>query len=184
MDDRRSRQIAAIADISLIVVAVVFGTLAMKTMLESREARQLGSARSRSGFVAPGVGARFHLPGIDWTAGTHTLVLVLSTTCHFCSDSAPFYRRLLDQARKEAGWRTIAVLPQPSDDARPYLLGLGIAADQILQASLASLGTGGTPTLVVVDSEGVVTASWFGRLSNAAETEVLALFRTISKKEE
>ena len=41
--------------------------------------------------VAPSIiGSRISLPGLDWARRRATVVLVLSTACHFCTESAPF----------------------------------------------------------------------------------------------
>ncbi len=108
---------------------------------------------------------------IDWKKNGQTLLLALSTTCHFCSESAPFYQRLM----KERGGNTqlIAVLPQSINDGRDYLNRLGVSVDDIKQAPLSSIGVGATPTLIFVDSNGVVGDLWVGRLPNTEEASVI-----------
>src|ERR1700683_4205718 len=95
---------------------------------------------------------------VNWSGNGQTLVLGLQTTCHFCTDSAPFFRRLANAATGNA--KTVAVLPQPIDVSKRYLDGLGVHVDEIRQASLSTVGVSGTPTLLLVDASGHVKDVW------------------------
>jgi thiol-disulfide isomerase/thioredoxin len=117
-------------------------------------------------------GTKVSLPGIDWSKSTRTVVLALSTTCHFCSESAPFYQKL--QQQKPTDVRVVAVLPQPIEDSRNYLNKLGVRVTDVFQSSLSSVGVSGTPTLLLVDNEGSVTGSWVGKLSESEAAQVIA----------
>jgi hypothetical protein len=68
----------------------------------------------------------------------------------------------------------VAVLPQPTDEARTYLLNLGVPILVVKQAPLACVSVSATPTLMMVNSEGVVTDSWTGQLSPEFEKEVIS----------
>ena len=68
----------------------------------------------------------------------HTIVLALSTHCHFCTASGDYYKRLQEVARAR-GVPIVAVLPQPTDEARSYLENLGVPIAVVKQAPLASL---------------------------------------------
>jgi hypothetical protein len=68
----------------------------------------------------------------------------------------------------------LAVLPQPVEEGRRYLATLGVAVDEIKQSSLSSIDVRGTPTLMLVNSDGVVTDTWVGRLQAEQEAEVLS----------
>jgi thiol-disulfide isomerase/thioredoxin len=112
------------------------------------------------------------LPGIDWSKTDHTLLLALSTTCHFCTESAPFYQKL--QREKGDHVRLVALLPQPLQESRNYLDKLGITVDDVAQSPLNSVGVSGTPTLLFIDNQGAVIDSWVGKLSEGAAEEVRA----------
>jgi hypothetical protein len=76
--------------------------------------------------------------------------------------------------KKQGTTRLIAVLPQSVDAGRKYMADLGIAVDEVRQAPPSSLGVRGTPTLILVNKDGVVTISWVGRLKPEKELEVIA----------
>jgi len=66
------------------------------------------------------------------------------------------------------------VLPQPVNEARSYLDNLGVQIAVVEQAPLASVGVTATPTLIMVNSEGVITDSWIGQLPPELEKEVIS----------
>jgi hypothetical protein len=110
-----------------------------------------------------------NIPRVDWRNG-QTLLLALSTTCHFCTDSAPFYQRL---SKDHGDTRLVAVFPQDSGEGQRYLSTLGVKIDEVEQASFVDLGIGGTPTLILVDSGGKVINKWEGALPPTTEREVI-----------
>jgi hypothetical protein len=117
--------------------------------------------------------AKLKISGVEWSDSQRTIVLALSTHCHFCTASGDFYKRLQGVARAR-GVPIVAVLPQPTDEARSYLQNLGVPITVVKQAPLDSLSVSATPTLMVVNSEGVVTDSWIGQLSPKIEKEVIS----------
>src|SRR5262249_17225274 len=106
-----------------------------------------------------------------------TLVMALSTQCHFCKESAPFYQQVAQQRSNHGNFRLIAVLPQSVPESQKYLNELGVTVDIIKQLELDSLGVNGTPTLILADSQGIVADSWRGRLSSEKEADVLSRLR-------
>jgi thioredoxin-related protein len=119
-------------------------------------------------------GSKLSLPDRDWSTSPQTLVLVLSKDCKYCTASAPFYRRLVNQGALTHNTRFVAILPQPLNESREYLARLGVKIDDLLQAASLSVGAKGTPTLILVNASGVVIQSWEGQLPPNAEIEVLA----------
>lgn len=119
-------------------------------------------------------GTRITLPDLDWSQSPQTLLLVLSARCKYCTASAPFYRRVVSQGAQAHSTRLVALLPQAPDEGREYLAGLKVKIDALQQTDLASVGAKGTPTLILVDANGLVIQSWEGLLPPDAEREVLA----------
>ena len=121
--------------------------------------------RSLSGTVLP-------LKDAKWTEGQTTVVLYLSTGCHFCAESTGFYQRLIAEKANKT-FKVIAVFPQSVEDGNKYLESHNIKVDQVVSNTLASTGITGTPTLMFVTEGGVVFDAWRGKLDDAGEKEVL-----------
>ena len=83
------------------------------------------------------IGKTIRLPGLRLTAGHESLVLAISTTCHFCSDSLPFYKEL--SAKASGRLDVIAVLPQPQPEAERFLQAASVHTTQIVSARLDTL---------------------------------------------
>jgi hypothetical protein len=126
-----------------------------------------GSAPSKSRLPP---GSKVSLPGVDWSQADRTLVLALSTTCHFCTESAPLYRQIEQQ--RSNGLRVLSAFPQSIADAKAYQQKLGLSFE-VVQSPLSALGVNGTPTLILVDREGAVLESWIGKLSDVEAARVL-----------
>lgn len=107
---------------------------------------------------------------IDWKQNKQTLILAISSSCHFCTESAPFYKKL---AQNKGDTRLVALLPQPVEEGREYLERLGVSVDEVRQSSLDQIGVHGTPSLLLVDASGVVKNFWVGRLPPDQESTVL-----------
>lgn len=110
------------------------------------------------------------LPDVDWAKNGRTLLLALSSTCHYCSESAPFYQRIIEQ---RGNTHIIAIFPELVSESKEYLRNLGVYVDEIKQIPLDSLEVRGTPTLMLVNNAGLVTDVWIGKLPPSEETEVL-----------
>jgi hypothetical protein len=121
----------------------------------------------------PRIGTAISLPGVDWGKSNLSLVMALSTGCHFCSESSEFYRRLVPSAANR-GVRVLAVLPQPLVESRGYLEKLGVPVTEVVESPLAVLDVPGTPTLIVLDRQGRIKKAWAGKLDPEREKQVLA----------
>lgn len=148
-------------NVAILCAFLLVGALAVKRL---REPSQPASRQ-------PNVGEKVSLQGVDWSA--KNLVMALSTQCHFCSESAGFYQKLVPPALSN-GVQVIAVLPQPVSDGSSYLQKLGVNVSKILQSPLDSLEVSGTPTLLVVDHHGRIQKAWVGKLGPDREREVIA----------
>jgi thiol-disulfide isomerase/thioredoxin len=167
MTNKLTKGLEVSANVAIIVVAVLLCVVLVRQQL-------LGSAQPGAGASRPGaaanLGAKLTLPGVDWAESKKTLVLALSSGCHFCSESAPFYQRLV----KEGGVRLIAVVPQDAAEGRAYLDRLSVPIGDVRQTPLGAIGVEGTPTLMLVDDKGVTLNSWVGKLPAGTEDEVLS----------
>ena len=118
------------------------------------------------------VGAHAPIEGIDWKGSHSTMVLVLSTHCHFCVESTGFYQEIA-RRREPNVLRVVAVFNEDVGAARSFLSEHAIPVDAVLQQSPAKTGIRGTPTLLLVDAAGKVTKAWLGKVASATEKEIL-----------
>lgn len=113
------------------------------------------------------------VPDVKWSEQPKTLIIALQASCHFCNESAPFYKRLIESA-KGKNVKLVAVLPADVGESRAHLDKLGLADLEVKEASLDSIKVDGTPTLILVDDKGEVTNSWVGKLPPNKEIEVIS----------
>ena len=158
-----AKRIELVANVCIIAVTLVIcGALVKRFLLKPATASEV------SGVA---VGTKISLSDVDWAKNGKTLLLVLSTNCKFCSKSAPFYQRLLI---KTESTKLVAVLPQNVEQSKEYLKALNVPIGDIKQGVPAAIGVRATPTLILVNSAGLVTDSWVGQLSVDRENEVIA----------
>jgi thiol-disulfide isomerase/thioredoxin len=177
------KKVEALANLAVIITSLVVCSVLVKRYLLPSTSQAMVAAPVAPGSLPPSSsrkqsiepGTKISLAGIDWSKGERTLLLALSTTCHFCTESAPFYQRLQQQKRDDI--RLLALLPQPLQESRVYLDNLGVRVDDLTQSPLKSVGASGTPTLILIDNQGAVIDSWVGKLSNDAAEKVIALIR-------
>lgn len=163
-----TKRIELLANISIILVAILLGFVFVKRyVLSSPDANR---AETRND-IKPGT--KISLPGFDWSGSNKHLVLVLQKDCHFCSESAPFYQRLVQETVGHNDIHLIVALPQGVNEGRQYLNDLGVHINDVKQVSPPSLGVRVTPTLLLVDKTGLVTDVWVGRLPADREAAVL-----------
>jgi hypothetical protein len=163
-------KIETTANIATIAVAALLSVALTKAYLLPALTPQKPQALAGTSV---GTSLKGRVPGVDWSKNGRTLVLAISTQCHFCKDSTPFYRKLQEQVGKSL--KTVAVLPQPVAEAEQYLNGEGVHVNQVKQATMSGIGVQGTPTMFLVNSAGVVTRIWVGKIQ--PEQQVLAALK-------
>lgn len=156
-------------------VCVIVAALALIFSIGWLFLRHSSLSRARGSSIQNGT--KLTLPNLDWSRSRQTLLLVLSTSCKYCTASAPFYRRLVNQTSLTDTTRLIAVFPQPIKESEEYLGKNDIKINDLRQAWPASLGATGTPTLILVNSDGAVIQSWKGTVPPQAEDEILAAMK-------
>jgi hypothetical protein len=169
-----SKKIEFAANVAIIIVASLLAIVLVKNYLftKSEQANIVTKEASNPPQDgSPAVGTKLSILDLHFPTNDQTLVLAISSTCHFCSESAGFYKRIAQGKNKT---RLVAVLPQPVDEGRDYLEKLGVFVDEVKQLPLESIGVQGTPTLMLLDRSGTVTKSWIGRLTPEREQTVLS----------
>lgn len=119
------------------------------------------------------VGQRISLPGLSWPRGKQTILLALDRNCPYCLRSAPFNQKLLKKSAELPSVRIIAVLSDSPDEGRGYLEKIGLPVEEVRQADFMALGVRRTPTLLVVDDEGLITKIFVGMIAGRDEDWVL-----------
>jgi thioredoxin-related protein len=151
---------------AIIIMTLIVGIMVVPKWLKKDSAKRVPPPAALKS------GDRIQIPNEDWANNKKTLVLVLSTQCHFCSESAPFYQRLVtDSSGKNI--HLAAVFPQSAGEGRDYLNKLGVTIADIQQAP-SSFAVRGTPTLILLDDKGAVIESWTGKLPANDETELMS----------
>jgi thioredoxin-related protein len=162
------KRVELFANIAIILVAISLVVVLAKRFIFPGSVPDPTSDSAQSNL-----GSKPSLPDADWSKSNKNLLLVLSDSCKYCTESAPFYQRLVQEQAQRKTFRLTAVFPQPVSDGRNYLNGLGVAIDDVRQLSPGAIKIRGTPTLLLVDNAGVVTNEWLGKLPPEKEAEVL-----------
>ncbi len=171
---RRVHLAASVASIITCIVVTGFALLVVADLIRNGSGPQTAPRADRR---PPLTAESLASLDLDWKASDRTLLLALHKGCGYCRDSAPFYRRLAQTVAAGASAKLVAVLPHELGVSREYLSGADIPVAEVRQAELGTLGIRGTPTLVLVNREGMVTDTWVGKLSSAQESEVLERLR-------
>lgn len=159
-----AKKIELITNVSIIVVSVVLCVFIVQFFVLGKKS---------SGPKDVPVGSKISVEGVNFNKSKHTLLAGLSTNCKYCSDSSPFYKRLLDATANRSDVQVVALFSQSVDEAKKYVDSNGAPFKDVKQVSLSSLKLPGTPTLILVDNNGQVVKSWVGMLTPDREAEVL-----------
>jgi hypothetical protein len=159
-----ARKIELAANVAIIVVAIGIGVVLIR-------ASYLRASRPQPDQIV--VGSTFALEGVDWEKNQRTLFIALKPGCPFCASSAAFYRSLSSGFNPQRKPHLVALVPEETPNANDYPKELAIVVDEIRQTSMAKAKIAGTPTLVLVNSAGVVEKVWPGKLSSSQEKEVV-----------
>ncbi len=111
---------------------------------------------------------------LKFRAARRTLVLVTSSKCPYCRASMPFYKSLTAAAHA-AGVRVVGIAAEEVGVHREFLNVNGLYVDDVTSVRDIGIHVSGTPTLILVDSHGIVRASWEGQLSPNKESQTLRL---------
>jgi len=118
----------------------------------------------------PTLGTQIVLPGVDWNAHKATLVVAISSACHYCVASTPFYSEITHSTHVAP---IVVVMPQGEQDAQAFLREHSITPRSVVSASLASIQVSATPTLLLISPSGMVTKEWVGELTNMQRHDVI-----------
>lgn len=159
------KRLETAANISVIIAAVVLVVFLGRQEFQ----RHTDSIKPAQALV----GQRITLAGVQFGQQSKTLVLAISTHCHYCRDSEGFYKDL--EARSQGRVKIVAVLPESLDEAAPYVRQSIGPSIQVVSSRLDAMGVTGTPTLLLIDSSGKVQQAWVGKLDDKGQQQVQSL---------
>jgi len=109
--------------------------------------------------------------------GDRTLLLFLNSSCRFCTESMPFYRRMMTTHRGERAERVTVVVVgrQPIDTMREYLNQHDVFVETIIAIEEGSnFRQHVTPSLILVDPSQRIRQLWRGKLDLPAQEVVIS----------
>lgn len=112
--------------------------------------------------------------GLEWRSASTHIVLLLSATCRYCTQSMPFYVRLRDAMANAPNQRLCAVFLHDLALGKTYLSTHGLGQIPIRGPVRLPWARASTPTLLLVDSTGRIVESFVGKLDSAKEELVMA----------
>ena len=157
-----------IANIAIVIVAILLSVVLVKRFILSSDEPTSSAANELS------PGNQVPVEGIEWVKSGHTLLLVLQKGCRYCTESAPFYQRLIKETANRNDVKLIVLVPQSVTEGKQYLDEIGVGINDIRQVSPSQVKVRGTPTLILVNESGVAVDVWKGKLPPEAEAQVLS----------
>jgi hypothetical protein len=174
VNGKLTRRVEFIANVAVIVLAVLLGVILIKNYFLSGSPWHVTQPAPSNSKTSLPPGSKITIPNVNWGESERTLLLAVSVTCHFCTESAGFYQQLALARSQHPGIHIVAVLPQEISQGQEYLKHLEVNVDDVRQSSLDAIGVSGTPTLILVGHNGEVIQSWVGKLPPDKEVEVLS----------
>jgi len=161
-----ARRLETGANVAIIAVSVLLAAVLLQ--------RQFFAGRSGTDVAPPLQPLQVSSLDMDWKASRLTMLVVVREGCHFCTESAPFYRRLSAETRNTRVRVVFLLQPQETQDTK-YLDTLVAPTVERQHADFGRMNIRGTPTLILVDQKGAVVRAWEGKLTASEEKEVLTL---------
>ncbi len=163
MKSSKTRIIEIVSNVVIILVALIVGVVFLKTYYFTKHVPSI---------IRPAIGTALDIGGEDFSSNNNTLIFALQEGCHYCAESAPFYRQIIEQAAHRSDLHLVALLP---DNNRPqYIQDLQLNIGDIKLVKFSTYRIGATPMLMFVNREGKITNIWIGKLEPSIEAEVMA----------
>jgi rhodanese-related sulfurtransferase len=149
-------------NISLIAACLVFVGVLAKTYF----------APSTAAVKKIQTGDTISFPDSTWEKGQKSLLLFLQSDCQYCTKSADFYVEIAKETAHVSNAKIVAVFSEKDTRFADYLKELGLQNLETRKTGFAKSGIEGTPTLVLVNDNGIVQNIWKGMLSPKKQIEV------------
>jgi len=110
------------------------------------------------------------IEGVSFSNSPINVLLFVRSTCHFCSDSMPFYRRLSAELHAQERRRLYVLSDESIEQTERYLAGFLVKPTAVARSSPeVARRVVATPTIFVVDSTGRVIHVAIGQLTAMQE---------------
>lgn len=157
----------------LVFIAACLALVGLAVSRRTADEAAAASAAIETGLIGREVRLQDDADG----PGRPGVVIAISSSCRFCTESTPFYRQLADAHRRANGdWSLTFVGLEDPAALSSYLRSHGVDSPRVAALPL-DLGIRGTPTLLMIDGNGKVTEALWGKLSEAQEKDTLAALR-------
>lgn len=162
--EKLGKKLEVLANIAIVLVAfAIIGVFAYKLFWTAPEpASQLAEVK---------VGETLNLPNVDWSQNKQTLVLVLAKGCRFCSESTPFYQKIIQKLSNSNQTKLIAAFPHSVEIGKGYLQENSLVINDLRQVNFNQAKIRGTPTIFLIDERGVIKNVWLGKIQSKEEEE-------------
>lgn len=170
-----SSKLDTAANIAIIALVLVVGAVLVKNhFLTPAPAAPPGQADRVAALVGQSSEQLAEL--VSAHDAERMLVLAVAPGCHFCTESMPFYKRLIEE-RDEQG-APVAVVAAVADASlvegeQQVMSETGVSPDGLVTLDFPSLGITGTPTVLLVDRNGEVQEAWIGQQQAPGEDAVI-----------
>lgn len=169
MDDAKLKNYLEVTtNVAVVVVAIVVLSVFALTFFNHYQKTQVQAGLQRGQKLD-------RLPVATKNNAAQTLLVVMNTTCHYCSESIPFYNQLVEtQHNTNNTTAIIAVFPNSENEVKEYVrqnqLNITTIAASI---DFKALHVAGTPTIILIDNSGKIRDFWVGKLSKDEEQQVI-----------
>jgi hypothetical protein len=171
-----SKRLEVVTNLALLAAAVIVGVQAVWHPFNAA-VQPAASAPVKAVYKA---GDPIHIDGVDFSRATSTMLMVIRKGCHFCEGSMPFYKALTAHHQVASRLRIVAVAPDDPEVSRATLTAAGVTVDQVAQVEIRGLRVSGTPTVLMVDSGGIVRKVWVGQLDAVRQRELAAAMAAVN----
>jgi hypothetical protein len=174
----RAANIAILALVPICAASWIYYYVATPTTARARTTPALD--RYAQGDTLVGVPELAALPAVP------TALLFLNSNCRFCTQSMPFYGRLLAQTRAQnPTLRVVVASREPMTPLKPYIERYALQLDDVVALpGTTTFKQNTTPAVMLLDADRRITRIWFGLVSASDEPRVLgeiAQFRGLAQ---
>jgi hypothetical protein len=172
-----ARKLEILANVGFLTVCVLLAGVLGRQLLWPSAPALAGPAPPvnaiRPAQVLSQPGDRLTLENVDFSKAEKTLLLVIRSTCKYCTDSMPFYRALAGQRPSVPKLRIVAVSPDDVPISLKYLGLYRVQLDDVVKVPLSALKVRGTPTAILVDRASTIRQIWPGVMDEVRQKDLL-----------